>query len=75
MTYDSFKSILRVIEQDITRHQVIGGHKVLKPEERLSVALRFLATGETFRSLSFQYRISINAISYIVQEVCESISG
>ena len=33
----------------------------------------FLATGETFRSLSFQFRISRAAISYIVQEVCQAI--
>ena len=33
MTYDTFESILRVIEQDITRHQVMGGHKVIKPED------------------------------------------
>ena len=36
-------------------------------------AIRFLATGETFRSLSFQFCISRAAISYIVDEVCNAI--
>ena len=35
--------------------------------------LRFLATGETFRSLSFQFRVSRPAISYIVKSVCLAI--
>lgn len=35
--------------------------------------IRFLATGETYRSLKFQFRISRAAISYIFTEVCEAI--
>ena len=61
------------IEHSITKRQVIGGHKVISPAERLTLTPRFLATGETFRSLSFQFRISRSAISYIVREVCQAI--
>ena len=50
-----------------------GGLKPIHPDERLTLVLRFLATGETYRSLSFQFRISRSAISYIVQEVCSAI--
>ena len=39
----------------------------------MTVAIRFLATGKTYRSLSFQFRISKRAISYIVTGVCEAI--
>ena len=73
MTYDDFTEILRVIEPDITPQQVNGGHKVIRAAERLTLAIRFLATGETYRSLSFQFRISKSAISYIVNEVCQAI--
>ena len=41
--------------------------------KRRALRLRFLATGESFRSLLFQFRISRPAISYIVTEVCEAI--
>ena len=41
--------------------------------EGLTVTLRFLVTGETFQSLSFQFRISDRAISYIVKEACNAI--
>ena len=45
----------------------------ISPRARLALAIRFLATGETFRSLSFQFCISRAAISYIVDEVCNAI--
>ncbi|CAB4038159.1 Hypothetical predicted protein, partial [Paramuricea clavata] len=45
----------------------------IKPEERLAVTLRYLATGESFKSLEFQFRISRTAISVIVVETCHAI--
>lgn len=34
---------------------------------------RFLATGHTFRSLAFNYRMGFSTVRVIVQEVCEAI--
>ncbi len=45
----------------------------ISPGERIAVTLRYLATGETFRSLSFSFRIAHNTISGIIPEVCEAI--
>ena len=45
----------------------------ISPQERLALTLRFLATGETFRSLEFFFRISRKAISYIVVQVVTAI--
>ena len=73
MTHEDFVKILELIEPDITCCQVTGGHKVISAAERLTLTIRFLATGETYRSLSFQFRISESAISYIVNEVCQAI--
>ena len=53
--------------------ELIGGSKIISAAEHLTVTLRFLATGEMFQSLSFQFRISDRAISYIVKEVCNTI--
>ncbi|KAK3886481.1 hypothetical protein Pcinc_007550 [Petrolisthes cinctipes] len=47
--------------------------EAIPPEQRLSVTLRYLATGESRRSLGFQYRISHNLISKIIPEVSSAI--
>ena len=47
--------------------------RAIQPGERLAITLRFLATGETFRSLAFQFRVAHNTISGIIPEVCEAI--
>ena len=65
MNHEDFKRLLKAIEPDITPRQVMGGHKVIAAAERLTVTLRFLATGETYRSLSFQFRISRAAWKHI----------
>ena len=49
------------------------GGELIVPVKRRALRLRFLATGESFRSLHFQFSISRPAISYIVAEVCEAI--
>ena len=45
----------------------------IKPEEMCCVALRYFASGESFRSLEYQFRISRKAISYIVEQVTAAI--
>ena len=47
ISYADFQRILSYIEEDITRKQVLCGNKVIPPKERLALAIRFLATGET----------------------------
>ena len=52
MNHEDFKRILKVIEPDVTLRQVMGGHKVIVEAERFTVTLAFLATKETYRSLT-----------------------
>ena len=73
MDFKYFIKISDLISPDIAPQEIIGGNKVISAAERLTVTLRFLATGKTFQSLSFQFRISDRAISYIVKEVCNAI--
>ena len=73
MCHHDLLKVLEFVEADITPHQVMGGHKVISAAERITLTLRFLATGETYKSLSYQFRISRAAISYIIEEVCDAI--
>ena len=45
----------------------------ITPEEMCCVALRYFASGESFRSLEYQFQISRKAISYIVEQVPAAI--
>ena len=44
-------------------------HLPISPEEKLVITLRFLATGETCKSLMYQYRVSELSVSRFVPEV------
>ena len=70
-----FNYILNLIVRGITPNELPrgGGAPRVSPAERLTVTQRFLATGETFRSLNFQFHISRKAISSIVWSVCRVI--
>ncbi|GFU62745.1 integrase catalytic domain-containing protein [Trichonephila clavipes] len=55
------------------QHLLYQAQKPICPEEKLCILVRHLATGESFRSLAFQYRVSHSWISVILREVVEAI--
>ena len=73
MNYDTFLTPLSFIKPCISPQDTYFGTKPIKADERLTITIRFLATGETFRSLHIQFRIGYNTISNIVHQVTEAI--
>ncbi|XP_039948626.1 uncharacterized protein LOC120766943 [Bactrocera tryoni] len=53
--------------------QDTGMRAAISATEKLSLTLRFLATGESFQSLNFGTKISRPTISGIIPEVCGAI--
>ena len=75
MSYKSYRKILGFIEPHITsKDSVVIGGQIIIPAERLVLAIRFLATGETYCSLILQFWVSERAISYIIDEVKKAIA-
>ncbi|XP_064107304.1 uncharacterized protein LOC135216144 [Macrobrachium nipponense] len=72
MNKEDFDYLLRLVGPKIAK-QDTRMRKAIPPEQRLSVTLRHLATGESKTSLGYSYRISPNLLSSVVPEVCEAL--
>ena len=75
MDVGDFEFILGKISHLISPCQMsnFGGHLPIMPDERLALTLRHIATGESFQSLSFQFRIPLNAVLYIIKGCCNAL--
>lgn len=47
--------------------------KAIPVQERLAVTLRFLATGDSFKSLSYLFKVSTHTVARCVHETCVAL--
>ena len=73
MDVTDFEVKLAQIYDLISPQERLGGTNPIECNERLALTLRYLAISESFQSLSFQYRISLYALLYIVKSCCNAI--
>ncbi|XP_045028175.1 protein ANTAGONIST OF LIKE HETEROCHROMATIN PROTEIN 1-like isoform X4 [Daphnia magna] len=59
---------IRILE--IIKLQMLSNYSINKTEQRLALTLRFLASGDCMRSLSYSFRIGHSTVSEIVNETC-----
>ena len=72
MNTETFEELLLNISPKLEKQRTMM-RKPLSVAEKLACTLRYLATGESFSSLQFQFRISKSTISLFIPEVCEAI--
>ncbi|XP_050307518.1 uncharacterized protein LOC126744204 [Anthonomus grandis grandis] len=73
LSTELFELVLSFVKDDISKKPTNRIKCPISAEEKLCITLRYLATGETFRSLAFQYRQHHSWISVSVREVLRSI--
>ncbi|XP_050058028.1 uncharacterized protein LOC126550459 [Aphis gossypii] len=72
MSTTDFESLLEVIGPKIGK-DTTHLRETIPINVRLAVTLRFLATGDSYTSLMYLFKISKQLISNIVPEICEAI--
>ncbi|XP_050311513.1 uncharacterized protein LOC126747063 [Anthonomus grandis grandis] len=72
MSRIDFEFLLNKIEPMIKRETKI--RVPILPKMRLAITLRYLATGDSYKSLHYLFKVSTAAISLIVPEVCGAIN-
>ncbi|XP_040205932.1 protein ANTAGONIST OF LIKE HETEROCHROMATIN PROTEIN 1-like [Rana temporaria] len=70
MSVETFDKLLQLVGPAIRRLDT-RFRSCLSARERLAVTLRYLATGESFSSLHYQFRLGKSTICCIVRETCQ----
>ncbi|CAF4958383.1 unnamed protein product [Pieris macdunnoughi] len=73
MSSSDFEYILQKISPIIAKKDTYW-REAIPPKIRLALTLRFLATGDSYRSLHYHFKISSTLISRIIPEVCLALN-
>lgn len=73
MSLSDFEYLLTLISPIISK-QDTQLRDSIPAKIRLAITLRFLATGDSYKSLHFLFKVSSQIISKIVPEVCAAIN-
>uniref|UniRef100_A0A3B3T7F3 Zgc:194221 n=1 Tax=Paramormyrops kingsleyae TaxID=1676925 RepID=A0A3B3T7F3_9TELE len=68
---DQFDNLLSKVGPQIARHDT-NYRRAIEPAERLAICL-FLATGDSYRTIAFSYRVGVSTVAGIVGEVARAI--
>jgi hypothetical protein len=72
MTVSDFELLLQMIGPSI-KEQETYMREAIPISTRLAVTLRFLATGDSYHTLMYIFRISVSSISTIIPKVCQTV--
>ena len=71
MSPERFKNLLQLVAPLITKCG--RGREPITPSERLTITLRYLASGESQQSLAFSFRVGRTTVCNIIKETCHAI--
>jgi hypothetical protein len=71
MPHQLFEALLALVGPIIDKQYVI--REPISPNIRLQITLRYLASGDSMKSLSYAFRVGHDTISKIISETCEAI--
>ncbi|XP_046417437.1 uncharacterized protein LOC124178244 [Neodiprion fabricii] len=69
---DDWNELLTLLTPAIKKQDTVM-RQAISPRDRLTVTLRYLATGNTFQDLSYSTRIAANTISKVIDETLRAI--
>ncbi|XP_026330586.1 uncharacterized protein LOC113238079 [Hyposmocoma kahamanoa] len=72
MDYEKFEKLADLLKSRIKKTKTYF-RSPIPVAERLSVCLRYLITGVSFKSLAFSYRMGFSTVRSIVHETCQAI--
>ncbi|XP_052409286.1 uncharacterized protein LOC127953950 [Carassius gibelio] len=72
MSVSEFENLLQQLAPLLTKEQT-HYRKPIDPEQRLAVCLRFLSTGDSYRSIVFSFRLGVSTVASIVSETCDAL--
>ncbi|XP_046688147.1 uncharacterized protein LOC124373872 [Homalodisca vitripennis] len=72
MSLITFHKLLSKVEAHLHKEDTFW-RQAITPKHRLAVCLRFLATGDSFKTISFSYRLGRSTVAAIVHDTCRTI--
>ena len=68
-----FEELLEKVTPVIQRFQDTWMREAISASERLSITRRFLATGDSYQSLEYLYRIPVSTLSTLIPETYQAM--
>ena len=72
ISLEDFEYLLNKIGPHIAKSDT-NMRKCIPVQERFAIALRFLASGDSYKSLAYLFKVSIPTVSRCVNDVCKAL--
>ncbi|XP_055030232.2 uncharacterized protein [Misgurnus anguillicaudatus] len=72
MSVGQFESLLTLVAPLLIKSRT-NYRKPIDPEQRLAVCLRFLGTGDSYRTIASSFHLGISTVAGIVAQTCKAI--